>query len=95
MTYQEIIKAFLHHCQYEYGVELSKYDPTTGDIIDVDVLIESWVDTKRKVRKMEGDWTWLDVTKTAKLFINNPQELKSYHVRVKKEKEEWAISLST
>lgn len=39
MTYQEIIKAFLHHCQYEYGVELSKYDPTTGDIIDVGAMI--------------------------------------------------------
>lgn len=88
MTYQEIIKAFLHHCQYGYGVELSKDDPTTGDIIDVDALIESWVDTKRKVRKMEGDWTWLDVTKAARLFMNNPEELKSYHVRVKKEKEE-------
>ena len=57
MTYQEIIKAFLHHCQYEYGVELSKYDTTTGDIIDVYAMIESRVDTKRKVRKMEGDWT--------------------------------------
>ena len=47
-----------------------------------------WVDTKRKVRKMEGYWTWLDVTKAARLFMNNPEELKSYHVRVKKESEE-------